>query len=417
MFQTVVRVENLGKKYLLKHRQEKYTALRDIITNKTKSIVKKISNSGIKSNYNTKEFWALNQINFEIKAGDRVGIIGGNGAGKSTLLKILSRITDPTTGRIKLWGRVASLLEVGTGFHPELTGRENIFLNGAILGMGKTEIQRKFEAIVDFAEVAQFLDTPVKRYSSGMYVRLAFAVAAHLEPEILIVDEVLAVGDSAFQKKCLNKMEEAGKEGRTILFVSHNMSVMQRFCTRGIFLQKGSVLADSSIENTISSYLQNIEQSQSNNLLERQDRTGEGKAKLVNLKISSNYQETSNLVTGKPAEFIFKITKLLPRISCMFTIYDQLGTAIINFNSEQSSPQDLNDPEIGTQFICAIAQLPLMPGQYRLNVLIKGDGAIQDHLEGASWFEVAPGTMDGRPVQVKNNGSKICVPHIWTVPI
>ena len=219
-----IKVENLGKSYLVGHNAaqgERYTALRDVIACNAKSLARKTRDMfhgrAIIQGDEVEEFWALKDVSFEIKQGDRVGIIGRNGAGKSTLLKILSRITEPTTGRITINGRVASLLEVGTGFHPELTGRENIFLNGAILGMGRKEIQRKFDEIVDFAEVEKFLDTPVKRYSSGMYVRLAFAVAAHLEPEILVVDEVLAVGDAQFQKKCLGKMKEVGSEGRTVI--------------------------------------------------------------------------------------------------------------------------------------------------------------------------------------------------------
>jgi lipopolysaccharide transport system ATP-binding protein len=221
MTDTVIRVENLGKKYLIHHEQrERYVALRDVITNKVKSFSKRLfSLQPQASNLqpSKEEFRALKDINFEVKQGERVGIIGRNGAGKTTLLKLLSRITEPTTGRIAITGRVASLLEVGTGFHPELTGRENIFLNGAILGMGKAEIKKKFDEIVDFAEIEKFLDTPVKRYSSGMYVRLAFAVAAHLEPEILLVDEVLAVGDAPFQKKCLGKMGEVAKEGAYVV--------------------------------------------------------------------------------------------------------------------------------------------------------------------------------------------------------
>jgi lipopolysaccharide transport system ATP-binding protein len=240
-------------------------ALRDVISNSAKSagrkflkpFGKKVSDPAIE------EFWALKDVSFEIKQGDRVGIIGRNGAGKSTLLKILSRITEPTCGRISIKGRVASLLEVGTGFHPELTGRENIFLNGAILGMSKAEITRKFDEIVAFAEVEKFLDTPVKRYSSGMYVRLAFSVAAHLEPEILIVDEVLAVGDAAFQKKCLGKMKEVGQEGRTVLFVSHNMSVLQTLCERCLFLQKGHLFADQPSASAIKIYLQDASASSS----------------------------------------------------------------------------------------------------------------------------------------------------------
>ena len=259
MSEVVIKVENLSKKYILSHQsQERYTALRDVLANGAKNLGQKLfspKTSNLKSKTETsEEFYALKDVSFEIKQGDRVGIIGRNGAGKSTLLKILSRITEPTSGKIEITGRVASLLEVGTGFHPELTGRENIFLNGAILGMGKVEIKRKFDEIVAFAEVEKFLDTPVKRYSSGMYVRLAFAVAAYLEPEILIVDEVLAVGDAQFQQKCLGKMEEVGKEGRTVLFVSHNMGAISRLCQRAILLSAGQNVCQGEVETVIHSY-------------------------------------------------------------------------------------------------------------------------------------------------------------------
>ena len=257
MSDVVIRVENLSKKYIIGHqKQERYTALRDVISNGAKSFWQGLTGDRKIKQDVSEEFWALKDINFEIKQGDRVGIIGRNGAGKSTLLKILSRITEPTSGKISIKGRVASLLEVGTGFHPELTGRENIYLNGAILGMDRSEIKKKFDEIVDFAEVEKFLDTPVKRYSSGMYVRLAFAVAAHLEPEILIVDEVLAVGDAAFQKKCLGKMEDvAEKEGRTVLFVSHNMATIQNLCQRTIYLNQGLLVSDNQTQKLISEYL------------------------------------------------------------------------------------------------------------------------------------------------------------------
>jgi lipopolysaccharide transport system ATP-binding protein len=257
---TVITVENLGKKYTLHHQQrEQYTALRDVISNGVRNLSKKIfspftpHSSPLSA---SEDFWALKDVCFEVKQGDRIGIIGRNGAGKSTLLKILSRITEPTTGSVRIKGRVASLLEVGTGFHPELTGRENIFLNGAILGMGRAEIKKKFDEIVDFAEIEKFLDTPVKRYSSGMYVRLAFAVAAHLEPEILIVDEVLAVGDAQFQKKCLGKMEDVSREGRTLLFVSHNMGAIENLCSGIMLLDKGNLCQYSTdVRSIITRYL------------------------------------------------------------------------------------------------------------------------------------------------------------------
>jgi lipopolysaccharide transport system ATP-binding protein len=241
MSSPIIEVQGLCKSFIINHeQQEKYTALRDVVGNKAKKIFSFASSKKLQPAKET--FWALNNVDFTVEQGDRLGIIGRNGAGKSTLLKILSRITEPTKGTVKIRGRVASLLEVGTGFHPELTGRENIFLNGAILGMSRTEIRKKFDEIVNFAEVEKFLDTPVKRYSSGMYVRLAFAVAAHLEPEILIVDEVLAVGDAQFQRKCLGKMEDVSQnEGRTVLFVSHQMRVIQSLCNKTLILNNGQV--------------------------------------------------------------------------------------------------------------------------------------------------------------------------------
>lgn len=249
MSDIAIKVENLGKSYLVGHnvaQREQYMSLRDVIARNARNFARKtrdmLTGRPIVQGDEVEEFWALKDINFEIKRGERVGIIGRNGAGKSTLLKILSRITEPTTGRVTLNGRAASLLEVGTGFHPELTGRENIYLNGAILGMSRVEVQSKFDEIVGFAEIERFLDTPVKRYSSGMYVRLAFAVAAHLESDILIVDEVLAVGDVAFQKKCMSRMSEVGATGRTVLFVSHNMSSIEQLCNSVIMLRQGGIV-------------------------------------------------------------------------------------------------------------------------------------------------------------------------------
>ncbi|AKF24139.1 hypothetical protein YH65_01000 [Sulfurovum lithotrophicum] len=254
-----IKVENLGKKYLIKHeKQEPYKTFQDVLLNSGKKIITSLNPFAEKKadDESTEEFWALKDVNFEINKGDKVGIIGRNGAGKSTLLKVLSRITEPTTGKIHINGRIASLLEVGTGFHPELTGRENIFLNGAILGMSRAEIKAKFDEIVAFAEVEKFLDTPVKRYSSGMYVRLAFSVAAHLEPEILVVDEVLAVGDAAFQKKSLGQMQKVSQDGRTILFVSHNLSQIQKLCNKVIYMDAGKIISVGDTEKVIGRYNQ-----------------------------------------------------------------------------------------------------------------------------------------------------------------
>jgi homopolymeric O-antigen transport system ATP-binding protein len=258
----VIRSVGLGKKYLISHKhRERYEALRDVLAATLRGWGKsRVSRRDATRGRGpaTEEFWALKALDMEIGQGERIGIIGRNGAGKSTLLKVLSRITEPSSGRLNIRGRVASLLEVGTGFHPELTGRENIFLNGAILGMGRAEIKRKFDQIVDFSEVEKFLDTPVKRYSSGMYVRLAFSVAAHLEPDILIVDEVLAVGDASFQKKCLGKMGDVGRDGRTVLFVSHNMSAVRQLCERGIILDAGSKVFDGPVSKAIEHYQERV---------------------------------------------------------------------------------------------------------------------------------------------------------------
>lgn len=262
MSDIAISVENLSKSYLVGHNSaqaERYTALRDVVSRNARNLARKtrdmFSGRAIVQGDEVEEFWALKDVSFEVKRGEVLGIIGRNGAGKSTLLKILSRITEPTSGRIKIAGRVASLLEVGTGFHPELSGRENIFLNGAILGMRREEIVRKFDEIVDFSGVEKFLDTPVKRYSSGMYVRLAFAVAAHLEPEILIIDEVLAVGDAEFQKKCLGKMQDVGKEGRTVLFVSHNLAAVRNLCSSALLLDKGAVISIGSVGTVLADYM------------------------------------------------------------------------------------------------------------------------------------------------------------------
>jgi lipopolysaccharide transport system ATP-binding protein len=254
---TAISVSHLGKKYLLSHRSRpQYATLRDVMVWSARRVASRLRHPfGPNPDPAGREvFWALRDISFEVQAGERVGIIGRNGAGKSTLLKILSRITEPSTGRFEMTGRPATLLEVGTGFHPELTGRENVFLNGAILGMGRAEIRRKFDEIVAFAEVEKFLDTPVKRYSSGMYVRLAFAVAAHLDPDILVVDEVLAVGDAQFQKKCLSRMQEIGEQGRTVLFVSHNMAMISNLCQRGIVLDAGGLAFEGPVSEAVVHY-------------------------------------------------------------------------------------------------------------------------------------------------------------------
>ena len=275
MSDIAIKVENLSKKYLIG--KTRSGTLRDTLANQWQSL--------FSINRGKEEFWALKDVSFEVKRGEVLGVIGRNGAGKSTLLKILSRITEPTSGRVELNGRVASLLEVGTGFHPELTGRENIFLNGALLGMTRREIKTKFDEIVDFSGVELFIDTPVKKYSSGMYVRLAFAVAAHLESEILLVDEVLAVGDFEFQKKCLNKINETSRTGKTVLYISHNLSFIQQICNEGCLLESGHSVYYKSIDTLINSYLKKVDESTSNSLIKNPNRIGTGIVKIHSMEI------------------------------------------------------------------------------------------------------------------------------------
>jgi lipopolysaccharide transport system ATP-binding protein len=368
---TVIKVENLGKKYSLNHKtgSGSYLTLRDSLT----SIFKR----NPLNNSTEEEFWALKDLNLEIKHGDRVGVIGQNGAGKSTLLKILSRITEPTSGKISVKGRIASLLEVGTGFHPELTGRENIFLNGAILGMCKTEIKQKFEEIVNFAEVEKFLDTPVKRYSSGMYVRLAFSVAAHLEPEILIVDEVLAVGDIQFQKKCLGKMEDVSREGRTILFVSHNMSALRALCNKGVLLSAGQLMYKGGVENTIEKYMS---VSSKNSFFK--DISGDQSLLKNNpfsvLSIESLSESNDNLSNPSCGDYLklrikFAVGKNHKFSSLRFGIsFKDLNSNrfVTEFNSYYGSKEEVSCSE---GLHCAdfeISKLALAPGNYSVGIII-----------------------------------------------
>ena len=370
MSEPVIRVENLSKKYIIGHqKQEKYSTLRDMIANGAKSVVQTITNSQKRVNNNREEFWALKDISFEIKQGDRVGIIGHNGAGKSTLLKILSRITEPTKGKIKINGRVASLLEVGTGFHPELTGRENIFLNGAILGMSKVEIKRKFDEIVAFAEVEKFLDTPVKRYSSGMYVRLAFAVAAHLEPEILIVDEVLAVGDSAFQKKCLGKMEDVAQEGRTVIFVSHNMQAIQSLCKTALHLRSGKIINRGESKLVVTNYLADFNKTKSEMIWSEENAPGNEEAKLTAIKV---YSENNNSKTGiySSKEDLFVnleliINKIDSALCIGFDLINSEGTVLLrSYQTDLDSDRWIPLTIGKNTFICKIPASFLNSGIY-----------------------------------------------------
>jgi lipopolysaccharide transport system ATP-binding protein len=370
---TIIKIENVSKKYVIGHqRQERYSTLRDLMMHKIRGIGERLYHplSPNREKTTLEEFWALKDINLEIKQGDRVGIIGRNGAGKSTLLKILSRITEPTTGRIKIKGRVASLLEVGTGFHPELTGRENIFLNGAILGMSRADIKKNFDEIVAFAEVEKFLDTPVKRYSSGMYVRLAFAVAAHLKPEILIVDEVLAVGDAQFQKKCLGKMEDVGREGRTVLFVSHNMGAINQLCSSCILLDEGQIKEIGVTSKVITSYIKDCDSNFGTEKFFQKDPLKKGQLREVRI-LNANGVLTNNFTCDEPViiELKFQVN------SCIRGLYGYLGidcpdgTKVIVSDSMDCPPNPLDNLSIGFHKIAiTIPQRTLAPGEYRVHL-------------------------------------------------
>jgi len=420
MSDVAIRVDGLGKRFSINAKQESYQTLRDTIAGaatKPFRAMKSLTKSNGKNSTDDVTLWALKDVSFEINPGEVVGVIGRNGAGKSTLLKILARVTEPTEGSAMICGRVGSLLEVGVGFHLELSGRENIFLNGAILGMKRAEIKERFDAIVSFAEIEKFIDTPVKHYSSGMYLRLAFAVAAHLEPEILLVDEVLAVGDAAFQKKCIGKMEEVAGEGRTVLFVSHNMAAVQSLCTRGIFLHDGSVFTDSTAGAAISTYLRMLEQSVTQDLLTRVDRRGKGEVKVARIEISTGANDhAQTLATGRPAQFTFHLTAMRPRTSCIFTIYDEFGQPLATFNSALRAPDDSQDPALEDSLVCYFDELALVPGRYRMNVAISSDGELQDRVEGAAFFEVEQGAIRGRPVIKGKNYGRICLQHHWRSP-
>ena len=420
----VIRAESLGKKYVISHESEpeRYTALRDVISRNARGMVRRGSDllrgRPIFAGNNSEEFWALSDVNFEIKRGEVVGIIGRNGAGKSTLLKILSRITEPSAGRVSIRGRVASLLEVGTGFHPELTGRENIYLNGAILGMKRAEIRRKFNEIVDFSGVEKFIDTPVKRYSSGMYVRLAFAVAAHLEPEILVVDEILAVGDAEFQKKCLGKMQDVAGHGRTVLFVSHNMAAVESLCDQTILLADGQIRASGKHGEVVQLYLSSAVQTGNyHDLTAIKDRMGNGELLFEEVGIWGERQGELPITGGTLniwLRFGGNASDAKPsRVSV--AIHTAAGAPLIVCSTEMTESVA---PMIasGETRICCIPSLPLTAGAYLLTLFVEQQGVVQDWLTCACKFEVHDADFYGHgrnvPVGYKE-GLTVLVDHCW----
>jgi lipopolysaccharide transport system ATP-binding protein len=399
--QPIIQVDSLGKSYLLGHEsasREQYVALRDVVARQLKSFGRKavdmFRGRQIIQGDEIEEFWALRNVSFSVQPGEVVGVIGGNGAGKSTLLKILSRITEPTEGKVTLRGRVASLLEVGTGFHPELSGRENIFLNGAILGMTRQEVRRKFDEIVEFAEVEKFLDTPVKRYSSGMYVRLAFAVAAHLDPEILVVDEVLAVGDAQFQKKCLGKMQDVSRQqGRTVLFVSHNMPAIKSLCTRAICLESGRLAKDGTTDEAIARYYHQggSKGFDGQGLESRPRQYGTGEIRFQSVGIISKIQEDLNFIfSGDPTCFRinFDVKKAVKGVFFDLILTDLDGKPVTQARFPDHSQEGLS-LDVGLQSIEVSLKSVIFPGTYSciLGVSLM-NGLTIDWVEKALEFDI-----------------------------
>ncbi len=399
MSDTVIRVEGLGKKYKIGHQRNGSDGLRHALNDLLTAPIRRLRQNGSTSRVaGSADFWALKDVSFNVAQGDVLGIIGRNGAGKSTLLKVLSRITEPTEGRVRIRGRVSSLLEVGTGFHPELTGRENVFLNGAILGMSKEEIKRKFDEIVAFAEVEKFLDTPVKRYSSGMYVRLAFAVAAHLEPEILIVDEVLAVGDESFQKKCLGKMDKVAQQGRTVFFVSHNMPSIKRLCNSVILLSSGRVVSSGSAGSVIGEYLR-VNGSTSRSIIELadSDHAVQSPLKIRTIEILNSKGAPSDILFFGEDVFIrltVQSEEPLPSVRVGIGIH----TNGLRIATLRAPAVDFPVSSLHHTFVCKLPANTLLPNFYSLHV-----GAHSVERGGLDWV---PDAIDFRIEPVGIEGSE-----------
>jgi lipopolysaccharide transport system ATP-binding protein len=411
----IVKAENLSKVYQIGTRTTGYATLRESVTNAVRSPFATLR----RRTETTEDIWALRDVSFNVMPGEVLGIIGQNGAGKSTLLKILSRITEPTTGRAELYGRAGSLLEVGTGFHPELTGRENIFLNGAILGMTRPEIQRKFDEIVAFAELEKFLDTPVKRYSSGMYMRLAFSVAAHLDPEILVVDEVLAVGDAAFQKKCLGRMRDISTEGRTVLFVSHNMAAIRSLCQRGILLAAGRKTFEGTAAECVDRYLAEVTQNATNEV----DLTGVRRARGVDPalridKVRLASRDGRPLVrSGDPLELelLFSVSEPLEDVVVGVNISSADNVSIMECRNSHSvgAIEQLGPGEYSIK--CRINQNMLSPGLYFLNVGARCASKPLDYVPQAMTFEIYSDETVAS-LWLSDVGGVVRVPSDWTQP-
>lgn len=410
--------KGLCKQYTIGVYQGRYKSLREVISTRFKGALQRLAGRTDPIKPDDRSIWALKDVDLNIQHGEVVGIIGRNGAGKSTLLKVLAGITEPTKGEVRLRGRVGSLLEIGTGFHPELTGRENIFLNGAILGMTRREIQAKFDEIVDFAEIERFIDTPVKHFSSGMYMRLAFAVAAHLEPEILLVDEVLAVGDAQFQKKCLGKMGEVAQTGRTVLFVSHNMASVQNLCTRGVILDIGEKVFDGNIHEAINHYLQKtIASIQQTNLKERKDRDGTGALRFTHMEICDpNGMPLDVVLSGQEVHFRFYYRSFQkynnPSVNLAFNVFNAQGVLLSNMNTKDVGCMQLAVQSEGC-FECTWKKFNLRSGIYTCNLFCEINGVIVDWIQSAFQFNVEDGDYYNTGSLYQRVAGEVLVDYEW----
>ncbi|MDA2925937.1 ABC transporter ATP-binding protein [Acidobacteria bacterium AH-259-G07] len=422
MSDIAIKAESLSKEYFIGQTNVAYSTLRDTIVSAVSSPFKKakaLMKGHAYGAANLQEsIWALKTISFEVNKGEVVGIIGQNGAGKTTLLKILSRITEPTEGKVRIYGRVGALLEVGTGFHSELTGRENIYLNGAILGMRKFEIDQKFDEIVAFAEIEKFMDTPVKFYSSGMYVRLAFAVAAHLEPEILLVDEVLAVGDVAFQKKCLGKMEDVAKEGRTVLFVSHRMGAIRNLCSRAIMLNQGHIELSGSVEKVVHEYLTFAYKKDSafTSQVEEYEGSRDKDVRIVGFQARAIDAKGGHPRTGVGAEFLIdyagRARKRVGRLYVGIAVKDILDSGVF-FCSTNMKRSDFYDAPPRGRVICKIDSLPLVPGRYRVDIKLIDHETGGGYMAASASFDVGDSVDSGVNRYASHKFGNIIAPHEW----
>jgi lipopolysaccharide transport system ATP-binding protein len=401
-----VRAAGVGKEYLLGEHTG-YQLLTEVLSERVRRVGRRPPRERL---------WALRDVSFEVAAGETFGIVGHNGAGKSTLLKVLARVTPPTEGAIELRGRVGALLEIGTGFHPELTGRENVFLNGAILGMSRAEIRSRFDEIVEFAEVARFVDTPVKRYSSGMYLRLAFAVAAHLEPEILIVDEVLSVGDLAFQEKCLGRMERVAGEGRTVLFVSHNLAAVRNLCPRSMLLARGRKVVEGPTEEVLEEYVRTVRSDAAIGLRDRSDRQGSGRFRFTSMRFESDREVVDTPVSGRDLDVVLTYEAEAGRAARDATfavsVYTLLGVHMLQCQSDVAGADFRALPPRG-EVRCRLPRLPLPGGRYVVNVFGTAGGDIADWVQRACELTVADGDFYGTGRLPAEGNRTVLVDQEW----